>query len=151
MTRSGTRSTELLLKGQAARFHRFHQDQPITMPGEQSSPSDPTLPQHWPSPQAMDGERRGRIDTSNPRNGLTARALAWPTPTARVSGDGETPTTWDARNNRGAIRGAPLTITALRHSGTGCLLNPRFVEWLMGLPTGWVSLDALNCERSATA
>lgn len=29
-------------------------------------------------------------------------------------------------------------------------LNPRFVEWLMGLPPYWVSLDNNNCEHSGT-
>lgn len=30
-------------------------------------------------------------------------------------------------------------------------LNPLFVEWLMGLPEGWTSLEPLDCGRSAMA
>lgn len=30
-------------------------------------------------------------------------------------------------------------------------LNPLFVEWLMGFPEGWISVEPINCELLATA
>jgi hypothetical protein len=30
-------------------------------------------------------------------------------------------------------------------------LNPLFVEWLMGFPEGWISVEPINCEPLVTA
>ena len=89
---------------------------------------------------------------------------SWPTPSGTVAQDGEGPATWLARretlkekgyNGNGA--GMPLTIAAQMltsfppdpATGPGGSdsspptrrLNPRFVEMLMGWPTGWTGLE----------
>lgn len=98
------------------------------------------------------GERRDRIETLNPRHGLPARTMTWPTPTAH---DRDTDGRYRFRLRR-AVALRRYDFRALSYAvrdlyGETLCLNPRFVEWLMGLPTGWVSLDALNCEHSETA
>lgn len=59
---------------------------------------------------------------------------AWPTPTAQ-----------DAKNNGGPSQADRNTqpLNAL----VGGKLNPRWVEWLMGFPDGWVSLQPLAMPR----
>lgn len=74
--------------------------------------------------------------------------LRWPTPDTQAANDGETPETWHTRSTRlqakqynGNGQGRKLTVTSVEHSRTSALakpkLNPQFVEWLMGLPIGW--------------
>jgi hypothetical protein len=84
--------------------------------------------------------------TTRYRTDQLARAVydreKWPTPQAadatRRGGD-------FARRSRIGSGGDDLS-TAVRESvgrepGTG-LLNPKWVEWLMGFPLGWTDLDA---------
>jgi hypothetical protein len=142
---------------------------------------DDSLPERvarsmWPTPRA---ERAGRTvktypgtvsGTSHARqaNGghgdleeEVARTMArrWPTPTA---GDGRSS---GSRNLPGskAKPGVSLTDAATRGtstvsrqaptaSGSGMVLNPRFVECLMGFPDGWTDVlhDPRNFASSAT-
>ena len=133
--------------------------------------------QSVPTPRANDAEKRGRFDPTNPRNGLPAYALMWPTPVAHD--DGKTPEAHMAMKAR--MKGGPrhtctsLTVmvkgieagmwptpTAAASKGScpkaltrangrsrvndridhaimasdGGLLNPTWVEWLMGWPLG---------------
>ncbi len=64
-----------------------------------------------------------------------ARCNLWPTPTAR-----------DRVRSPEFREGRTLSPREL----TGGLLNPEWVEWLMGYPIGWTELDALEtpgCRR----
>jgi hypothetical protein len=99
-------------------------------------------------------------------------SLYWPTPSAGVFQDGEDPQKWQQRadslkqkgiNGNGA--GTPLTVAAARWVPHGApylhppqmtpdgqklskqipRLNPRFVDWLMGLPHGY---SAPECKDS---
>lgn len=73
---------------------------------------------YWPTPQAADGERQSDQQMrGNPT--LLGAARLWPTPSASVSNDGESPETWRVRqaelkakgiNGNGA--GVPLAIAA---------------------------------------
>jgi len=85
----------------------------------------------------------------------------WPTPTASLTNDGESPESFLARQKRWAHKyhnSTPLTIAAKMYgpldrggtgqgspSDSGRRLNPLFVEWLMGFPEGWT-----DCEPSET-
>jgi len=65
-----------------------------------------------------------------------ARMSAWPTPTQQ-----------DGENNGGASQyernPVPLNAAAKPQGDTG-QLNPDWVEWLMGWPIGWTSLDPIQ-------
>ena len=94
----------------------------------------------WPTPQSHDqgmGDptRVGRFGTKHGDRNLNDEVLMWPTPTAR-----------DRRSFNGAVppphhRGSDCLVTQV-----GGQLNPRWVEWLMGLPIGWVSSEPLATE-----
>jgi hypothetical protein len=115
----------------------------------------------WPTPTAADGARRmdpprladptlpGTVRSNGPS--LTQRAGTWPTP--------------QARDQKGAITGhreggrdlpseaatfpsghqAPRTTEPGHEPSPPVVLNPVFVEWLMGLPLAWT-----DCTPSAT-
>jgi len=87
---------------------------------------------------------------------LPSQAALWPTPTAVTSSRRETARKphWKAKS------GATLTDASLLHGtiqkggidGTSqVLLNPQFVETLMGLPIGWTDFDPLETPPSLSA
>jgi hypothetical protein len=89
----------------------------------------------------------------------------WPTPDASVANDGESVESWELRRLKvkasrvnGNGFGNRLTIEVKKrpnitnddyHELEDGRLNPRWVEWLMGVPIGWTSLGALPPERYA--
>jgi hypothetical protein len=82
----------------------------------------------WPTPSATDhkgssapGQRRGQL----------AEAVRWPSPRAS-----------DAGTDRGSSAGWGL------RSEVGGLLNPTWVEWLMGFPLGWTALEPSETPSS---
>jgi hypothetical protein len=113
----------------------------------------PNTLDHLParSPEAMqklmgpNGQRAGRSRPSNLRE-----QIMWPTVT-----------TQDSKNNAGPsqfVRNTkPLNVEAVCHShsdqkdiGTTShpVLNPQFVEWLMGWPIGWTEFEPVAMESS---
>ena len=90
----------------------------------------------WPTPVA-DGDRETVYAQGGIPLGVAARR--WPTPTAR-----------DSRTLRGAQDrkrdgGPSLAQTMLNDGHSDGRLNPTWVEWLMGFPTGWT-----DCADSGT-
>ena len=111
----------------------------------------------WPTPTASGGEKapthysRG---PSNPSLGLAVKM--WPTPAASdAQGRGYTRDGGEKGRERPALSGMAASLSSLldllttRHgsapSNRTPRLNPLFVEWLMGLPSGWT-----DCDCSAT-
>lgn len=118
-------------------------------------------PEYWPTPQAHDArlghrERVGRHGSKHGGRDLTDWVAMWPTPTA---GDSRNSRNATANRSPGsshhpgttlsdAIRMLP-TPTANRWDGleshgvnvVSGQLNPTWVEWLMGFPTGWTDLE----------
>ena len=119
----------------------------------------------WPTPTC-----KGLEGGSNSRKAAKARGM-WPTITvhgnynrkgaSKTSGDGlitaiwRTPTASDSnkwsnqsladRQEKGQqIR---LNTQVSPEGGKGGLLNPMWVEWLMGWPLGWTSLDVLETAK----
>lgn len=85
----------------------------------------------WPTPRANDAEKRGNIDPTNPRNGLPAAVLKFPTPSSND---------WKGSSKPGQRRGQ-LTDPAMGAIPAGGKLNPTWVGWLMGVPIGFTSLE----------
>lgn len=89
-----------------------------------------------PTPTVQDASNNGGPSQLR-RNSLPLNVVAkFPTPTARncVS---NCPS--ELQRNEPSL--------SVQVAGVGGKLNPRWVEWLMGWPIGWVSLDALATDR----
>lgn len=68
-----------------------------------------------------------------------------PTPTAGNFNDGENPDQWNARAQRlkqkhgnGNGAGKPASVRLQEETGVNGVLNPYFVQEMMGFPTGWL-------------
>ena len=142
--------------------------------------TEETAVQLWPTPRANDAEKRGAV-SADPRNGLPGAVRMdrfFPSPKAsdsKLTGPaGSKSQKHDAK--KGNLRGVVLNLfptpttrdfkspdmnpnskrfsqkTEL-NSVIGGQLNPMWVEWLMGFPLGWTSLDASetpSCPSSST-
>mgnify|MGYP001618450461 CR=1 FL=1 len=148
LSRGGERSDELLLRGQAKALMQWAT--PMASDGVKPSAgnrADADLTHQaskWPTPQASDGtfpektpeqwqQRRLQKKAENPNLGdlhlgLGTMALAFSLPDPATPPDGEP-----------SLNGGPT----LRRR-----LNPRFVEWLQGLPIGWTN-PSMPIEHSA--
>ena len=105
----------------------------------------------WPTPLASDTHakhpRSGR-NRDNPRPNLTARAQTWPTPNTRDSRSSARSTTTTGVMHTGstltdAMRSHqdPTTEKGGSDGFAATVLNPAFVETLMGLTVGWTHVD----------
>lgn len=98
----------------------------------------------WPTPTSTLGTNGGRVTPSKAREGgtlieaLSARTK-WPTP---IANDAE---------KRGAARVGAGLPGAVEQSNESGMLNPTWVEWLMGWPLGWTDLRPLATARSLNA
>lgn len=129
----------------------------------------------WPTPRATDAGRGGRGDLlAVVRTGECSRRKRWPTPKASVSGPdyarvnrpssggddlatavARYPTPTASDHTRGC-EGPEAKIARGRNPGvtlndainvSGGQLNPNWVEWLMGWPMGWTSMDDLSADE----
>lgn len=98
-----------------------------------------------PTPTATDA-RKGYASAPGPKNARGRQTLSgavqaklWPTPKATPSGPDF------ARASRPGSGGDDLPTAVARQQQAPGQLNPEWVEWLMGFPTGWTALP-----RSAT-
>lgn len=93
----------------------------------------------WPTPTASLGSKGGRVTPRKSREGGTlieaVSARAFATPTARDWRSGKASQEAMERNSR------PLS------EQIGGLLNPAWVEWLMGWPIGWTELKPLAMDK----
>lgn len=93
----------------------------------------------WPTPTASLGTKGGRITPRKSREGgaliEAVSARTWATATARDWRSGKASQVTHERNSR------PLS------EQVGGLLNPDWVEWLMGWPIGWTALKPLETDR----
>ncbi len=89
----------------------------------------------WPPPKGSP-EHYGQ-PRENDRGDLQAAARMFPTPAARDWKSDSSPMT---NEELYGTKGHPLP------REVGGQLNPRWVEWLMGVPIGWVSLEPLATE-----
>ncbi len=111
------------------------------------------LPFGVPTPAAIDAIG-GTINRSASPNAAVRPSLArmatgnlWPTPTALDGkGSGTDNSTPRDRLDYAAERGVTKT-NQYPEPSAGGMLNPRWVEWLMGWPIGWTSLEPLEMDR----
>ena len=81
----------------------------------------------WPTPTAVEWKGRG---PNSKQQGLAEYVKMWPTPTADEAKNAYS-TTSQFNNLRTQVGASPQTGK----------LNPTWVEWLMGFPTGWTDLE----------
>ena len=115
----------------------------------------------WPTVTAGDGKSAGVVNNWTPESGrhsgttLTDAARLWPTASARDSKGRDQP--WRTGGQglpETAIATLPAPTTGRPGQTNRPVLNPRFVEAMMGLPTGWalpMPLSTINLGSSATA
>lgn len=96
----------------------------------------------WPTPTAVPyGKNKSASLGAANRPSLNSIAAHWPTPTLKGN---------DNRKGASKTSGDGLQ-TAARQSKGGGVLNPQFVEALMGLPTNWTNpYGRTGCGRSET-
>jgi DNA (cytosine-5)-methyltransferase 1 len=110
----------------------------------------------WPTPRATDGEKGSRTDEGAAREALRrsqgfdlgTAVRMWPTPNAGdgIAGASNLPHRRQVSLPRTVAQWP--TPTADRYSGLQShgvnailgSLNPTWVEWLMGFPSGWTDL-----------
>ena len=86
---------------------------------------------HTPNTTGLDG-------VSNSRKALKKRQQSWPTPTANE----------DAAGKPGAKMQQMLgNHPKVRQDPNGGVLNPTWVEWLMGWPLGWTDLKPMETDK----
>ena len=92
------------------------------------------VPAMWPTPKATDYKRNGSPSEMKRQSPcLGAMVQKWPTPTAA---DAYTHALKSSQQTPGSRHSLNLP------SAAGGKLNPTWVEWLMGFPTGWTDLEA---------
>jgi hypothetical protein len=109
-------------------------------------PTDETDFGLWPTPLAQEAKHGTvtdwEINTDHKATKGSLRVAAaksmWPTPTARDYKGGRTLETL-AKVGRNEKNSLPDAINA--QMGKTGPLNPQFVEWLMGYPSGWTDLE----------
>ena len=103
----------------------------------------------WPTPTTQEVEhpeavwnKKGRRVSPNGNThsmGLADAVNLWPTPTASSWGNEGSRAMLDKKIAEGCITEQDKRAMT---AGNGGKLNPTWVEWLMGFPTGWTDLEA---------
>lgn len=93
----------------------------------------------WPTPTAQDSNKATKKWRGNHQNNLTAAVFnpqkMWPTPTASDS-------SYSPKNRfMGSETYRSNLCEAVRENQHSAHLNPDWVEWLMGYPSGWTNLQ----------
>jgi len=94
-------------------------------------------------------QRKGRTRPANLREQVNSKAIEiyknptlWPTPTAHLGKEGAYPAEYT--RNTPSLTAVAMESEQKPHSSG--YLNPDWVEWLMGVPTGWTDLDSWGTE-----
>lgn len=130
-----------------ARDHRTGQPQRVGSPARHGGWNLNDWAALWPTPQAHDvhpgrAERVGRHGTKHGGRDLNDWVARWPPPRSQ-NAEPRNHKIW--RRPDGEPQNLENAIAAAEPSAVGGLLNPEWVEWLMGYPPGWT-----DCEGSGT-
>ncbi len=109
--------------------------------------------QNWPTPTVQDSNKATKKWRTDHQNNLTSAVFnpdkAFPTPTSRDYKGGYTTESLIRKDGKSRAMDA-LPNAVLDGKGVettkGLQLNPEWVEWLMGWPLNWTSLESLNGE-----
>jgi hypothetical protein len=105
----------------------------------------------FPTPTVQDSNKATKKMRDNHQNNLTAVVFDqehFPTPTARDWKGGYTEASLTRKDGK-SRRFDALPNAAIGGVGTDIKaghLNPNWVEWLMGVPTGWTDLGSWGTE-----
>ena len=108
---------------------------------------------NWPTPTVQDSNKATKRWRTDHQNNLTSAVFnpdkAFPTPTSRDYKGGYTTESLTRKDGKSRAMDA-LPNAVLDGKGVettkGMQLNPEWVEWLMGWPLNWTSLESLNGE-----
>ena len=95
-------------------------------------------PTSWLTPTAADWKN---MDTAS-QVMLSKQVKMWPTPTAHLGKEGGYPAEYT--RNTPSLTAVAMKSEQRPHSSG--YLNPNWVEWLMGVPTGWTDLGSWETE-----
>jgi len=99
----------------------------------------------WPTIKASDYKRNASASEMNRHSpALSAAVQMWPTPTAVTDTGGAALCKWGGSGARQMMRNNGVSEQELNGA-----LNPNWVEWLMGWPIGWTSLEPLPADSFA--
>jgi hypothetical protein len=87
----------------------------------------------WPTPMSSEYKANKNYRPGR-QNGLAQAVMKWPTPTAHNAKETDAPSE-HSRN------------TPTFAAQAGGILNPTWVEWLMGFPLGWTDLKPLEMDK----
>jgi len=125
---------------------------PLTLAAQMGTPDF----RQWPTPTAQDtthaelelskdGRRLSKDGVGTHSLGLADAVKNWPTPSARDHKGGYQ----GGRIRNGKVSVDTLDVAVQHYSGDKNKvghLNPEWVEWLMGVPTGWTGLGSWETE-----
>jgi DNA (cytosine-5)-methyltransferase 1 len=100
---------------------------------------------NWPTPTATDGFT-DKLNSTQQKEGsmhsvtLPQAVQMWPTP--RSNPAMASLITSEIANDPKRFPNLETVVGRVTEVGNGGRLNPTWVEWLMGFPTGWTDLDA---------
>lgn len=92
----------------------------------------------WPTPQARDWKGPSGRSMKGEENDLPNQVKKWPTPTVNDSHNCTMPPSQMTRDN------LPGALLRKGDRPNGGHLNPTWVEWLMGWPIGWTTMEAIT-------
>jgi hypothetical protein len=109
--------------------------------------------QTWPTPAARDWKDTGEntnYEKIAKKGKLAGAVKMWPTPNASDNRDRGNLS--DPAIQRRIAMGKQVGLTmAVKEKKGGGTLNPTWVEWLMGYPTGWTDLSLSETASSLTS
>jgi hypothetical protein len=129
------------------------QDHETSMRGESSSSDGPTSRQQWLTPHGFaNTDETGKIAGGGGEFHKQAMAVGetiWPTPAATPYGSSQNGINGKGGENERPSANTPgLEKMAQATTPEKAKLNPRFVEWLMGLPLGWTDFAPVGTAWS---
>jgi hypothetical protein len=123
-----------LLRAKVLRGELTEQEAAQMLNGKSPMAAQGKIPAMWPTPRA---NKIGGASSERFRPTLLQAVKMWPTPSASMH-KGSSPASLTRKSGR------DLNNDRLDHAAMatdGGAMNPEWVEWLMGFPAGWTSLE----------